>query len=129
MSLDAMKQALSAIEFADMYIKEIVTGSTNRIVAENLLRESGISLRAAIEQAQEPVAWMNPAWIDPDTRGWASESFESIPIEGWLPLYTAPRQWQGLTDKEVKNCYFVSRADFVVYARAIEAKLKEKNSD
>ena len=50
MSIDAMKQALSAIEFADMYIKEIVTGSTNRIVAENLLRESGKSLRAVIEQ-------------------------------------------------------------------------------
>ena len=53
MSLDAMKQALSAIEFADMYIKEIVTGSTNRIVAENLLRESRKSLRAAIEQPRQ----------------------------------------------------------------------------
>jgi hypothetical protein len=38
----------------------------------------------------QPVAWMNPSWIDPDTRGWQSDSFESIPIEGWLPLYTAP---------------------------------------
>ena len=44
---------------------------------------------------QEPVAWMNPSWIDPDTRGWASDSFESIEIEGWIPLYTASRQWQG----------------------------------
>ena len=42
--------------------------------------------------AQEPVAWMNPLWIDPDTRGWQSDSFESIPIEGWLPIYTTPLQ-------------------------------------
>ena len=51
-----------------------------------------------------------------------------------VPLYTAPpqREWQGLTDEEyeamaeqhVTNCYF----DTLKYARAIEAKLKEKNS-
>jgi hypothetical protein len=50
-----------------------------------------------------------------------------------IPLYTAPlkREWQGLTDEEyeamaenyVTNCYF----DTLKYARAIEAKLKEKN--
>jgi hypothetical protein len=50
------------------------------------------------------------------------------------PLYTAPpqREWQGLTDEEyeamaehyVTNCYF----DTLKYARAIEAKLKEKNA-
>ena len=49
-------------------------------------------------------------------------------------LYTAPpqREWQGLTDEEyeamaehyVTNCYF----DTLEYARAIEAKLKEKNA-
>jgi hypothetical protein len=51
---------------------------------------------------QEPVAWMNPSWIDPNTRGWQSDSFESIPIEGWLPLYTQPpqRTWIGLEGAE-----------------------------
>ena len=42
------------------------------------------------------------------------------------------RKWQGLTDEEyeamaenhVTNCYF----DTLTYARAIEAKLKEKNT-
>ena len=70
MSLDAMKQALSAIEFADMYIKEIVTGSTNRIVAENLLRESGIALRAAIEQAPwvKSYAGGKPNYTEPQER-------------------------------------------------------------
>lgn len=51
-----------------------------------------------------------------------------------IPLYTAPpqREWVGLTDEEyeamaeqhVTNCYF----DTLKYAKAIEAKLKEKNT-
>ena len=95
--------------------------------------ESIAALRERLAQPeQDPVAWMNPAWIDPDTRGWASDSFESIQIEGWIPLYTAPRQWQGLTKAEKVNvvidcwCADVAWMDF---ADAIEAKLKEKNSD
>ena len=53
--------------------------------------------------------------------------------EGRVPLYSAPqREWVGLTDAEyesmaeqyVTNCYF----DTLKYAKAIEAKLKEKNS-
>ena len=53
---------------------------------------------------------------------------------GAIPVYTAPpqREWQGLTDEEyeamaetyVTNCYF----DTLKYAKAIEAKLKEKNA-
>ena len=51
-----------------------------------------------------------------------------------IPLYTAPpqREWVGLTDDKyeamaeqyVTNCYF----DTLKYAKAIEAKLKEKNT-
>jgi hypothetical protein len=36
----------------------------------------------------------------------------------------AQRTWQGLTDEEIENCYGGEVSDF---ARAIEAKLKEKN--
>ena len=61
------------------------------------------ALKEALAQPeQEPVAWMSPSWIDPSTRGWQSDSFESIPIEGWLPLYTTPpqRPWIGLEGAE-----------------------------
>jgi hypothetical protein len=84
--------------------------------------------------SQEPVAWMSPSWIDPDTRGWQSDSFESIPIEGWLPLYTSPpaqRTWVSLTEDEISlivaECSLVSPSDHY-FAEAIEAKLKEKNT-
>ncbi len=51
-----------------------------------------------------------------------------------MPLYTAPpqRKWQGLTEQEVGgimedlNAYGTRLDEF---ARAIEAKLKEKNND
>lgn len=38
------------------------------------------------------------------------------------------KEWVGLTVEEIKNTYFTTRADFVDYARAIEAKLKERNT-
>jgi len=84
------------------------------------------------QPAQEPVAWMNPSWIDPDTRGWQSDSFESIPIEGWLPIYTTPpqRPWVGLTDKEVdqfhnwKDCTWSTNE----LVRHVEATLRIKNT-
>jgi len=54
-------------------------------------------------------------------------------VDGW-PLYSGlpQREWQGLTDDEyeamaeqyVTNYYF----DTLKYAKAIEAKLKEKNT-
>jgi hypothetical protein len=55
-----------------------------------------------------------------------------------VPLYTAPpqREWQGLTDEEIgaviADCNitllnYCSEDKQTEYARAIEAKLKEKN--
>ncbi len=75
-SIDAMKQALEALE---------------RV--ETKLRYGAITaLRAAIEQAQEP------------------------------------RQWQGLTDEELNQIYAEPQTHAGQYARAIEARLKEKNT-
>jgi hypothetical protein len=61
-----------------------------------------IAREALAQPEQEPVAWMSPSWIDPDTRGWQSDSFESIPIEGWLPIYTTPpqRTWVDLSEQQ-----------------------------
>ena len=44
--------------------------------------------------------------------------------EGRVPLYAAS-EWQGLTDKEIENCFEMSMFGT---CRAIEAKLKEKNA-
>lgn len=47
------------------------------------------AIRVVIEQAQEPVAWVGPSWMNPKTR-WQNDAFSSTEIAGWIPLYTAP---------------------------------------
>ena len=47
-----------------------------------------------------------------------------------VPLYEHPRQWVGLTDEEIAEEFYKFEAASAGYqiARAIEAKLKEKNA-
>jgi hypothetical protein len=89
---------------------------------------------AALAQ-QEPVAWIS----DSPTKG-NGKQLHWTKSEAWrwssniTPLYTAPpKQWVGLTDEEVSeiidreigfnSCWGPEEA----FARAIEAKLREKN--
>ena len=80
----------------------------------------------------EPVAWLfkreNAMPIitdDPDHKDGS-----------WIPLYTAPpkKEWVGLTDEEkveiqaLKWWDWEDTFDLDGYTRAIEAKLKEKNT-
>lgn len=107
------------------------------------MREAGYIRRptlremAALEQPeQEPVAWryaldvsvegprwiyseIDPAeWRDPDMLNWAIE-----------PLYTHPprREWQSLSEKEIRQIALDTPIEGTNFARAIEAKLKELN--
>jgi len=53
--------------------------------------------------------------------------------ENWTPLYTAPpkKEWVGLTDEEINsvrhNRDWTAPWTDTTFARAIEAKLREKN--
>jgi hypothetical protein len=75
---------------------------------------------------QEAVAWHEPGAYGNVTvyKKWANDN-------GWLPLYAAPlqRKWQGLTNEEIDDaqCAVDCRL-YRSYARAIEAKLREKNN-
>lgn len=81
------------------------------------------------EYHQEPVAWQ---WLK------SGHMRKKIPKtatpEHWRPLFTHPHQWQGLTDDEIEEIDDVTLGDYYVekqaidFARAIEAKLKEKNT-
>ena len=77
---------------------------------------------------QEPVAYWIPkaeqfCIADPSGRPFA---------KAWEPLYTSPpaqRTWVGLTDEEIDKTHETKVWDARrSYARAIEAKLKEKNT-
>ena len=90
---------------------------------------------------QEPVAWMtiNEYGEEDDIH---YENPEGHLLEGWTykPLYThaptAQRPWQGLTDEEIFHAdprigtsdSNVNPYQILINARAIEAKLKEKNA-
>lgn len=119
MSIEAMKQALEAWDAYD--------GGT----LDHPMSDAMEALRVAIEQAekQEPVAWM---WSDGTTT-----SDPDRADGAWTPLYTAPRQWVGLTEEEIKTFYdkYATYQEYDAwesgwfeFAGALEAKLKEKNS-
>ena len=49
-------------------------------------------------------------------------------IEGQPYVYEPKREWVGLTNEEIGEIYRVGWANNMELARAIEAKLKEKNA-
>lgn len=75
----------------------------------------------------EPIGYLCENAVGHKYFRWKKPSSTYKPIA----LYTAPREWVGLTDEEYEamaeqylpNCYFHT----LKYAKAIEAKLKEKN--
>ena len=73
---------------------------------------------------QEPVAWMNDIAFSMDKELLGTRS-------RIVPLYTTPpsREWQSLSDVEIIYMYNEpsSDAEMIEFARAIEAKLREKN--
>ena len=79
---------------------------------------------------KEPVAWMHISAV-------GNVYFRKKPQDAVFnpqPLYTAPpkKEWVGLTDAEVEKVFFdmgqFAKIDLKTFARAIEAKLKEKNT-
>ena len=96
------------------------------------------ALRQALETEQEPVAWITNGgkgelWWHQSSK-FDEEGNLIGPNPDDIPLYTAPpkKRWVGLTDQEINSvCY---RRDWTApwtntsFARAIEAKLKEKNT-
>ena len=77
--------------------------------------------------------WLQRCEEHPDHDGIVNEGMIQARMQEEIDELRAalePRQWQGLTDDEIVlicgECA-ASHADDLCYARAIEAKLKEKN--
>jgi len=141
MSIEAMKQALEALE-------GLVDLAHEAGFPCDRAEAAITSLRQAIEQAekQEPVAVCEycekerpvihaPAAPVQDPVAWVADGILmkiGIPEKYTGYLYTTPqpqREWVGLTDEEVQFVYADSGYnDIEMFAAAIEAKLKEKNT-
>jgi hypothetical protein len=148
MSIEAMKQALEALERADK-----INGYANNKKAINTLRQA-----IAEAEKQEPVAFRNINTGEFCTGGFLRKDWAK-----WQPLYAAPvhavdmsqervdetaknrHEWVGLTDGEMQEAmeYWSDSlrssyggaesaseeyVDMVLTWRYIEAKLKEKNN-
>lgn len=82
---------------------------------------------------QEPVAFINVEkqkleWAK--LTSWHTPTIVNLPK---IPLYTAPpkREWVGLTDEEIGEVIsgqFAERNYWVKITKALESKLKEKNT-
>jgi len=87
--------------------------------------------------SNEPVAWHYPGG-EPD-QCTTNKQYAEAGEYPWTPMYYK-HEWVGLTDKEIEAIWEVamfanygigaelSNQPFVHYARAIEAKLKERNA-
>ena len=128
MSIEAMKQWRESLE-------ELVPDPQCDFgpAYENMKRRQKEALKSidqAIAEAekQEPVAWGNFK-EDGTLVGLSQHPEDQANWMGRKPLYTTPQQrtWVGLTDEEVSDIErnSITRRQAI---RAIEAKLKEKNS-
>lgn len=94
------------------------------------------ALRARLAQPEpEPVAWWDGVgrFATAKEKDWDRRTGGILSFGRDIPLYTAPpqREWQGLTDEEIENfvqAVWPRKAVPADYIRAIEAKLKEKNT-
>ena len=89
-------------------------------------------------QKQEPVAWLDS--LD-RSQPHAVTGFQYLTVSQlergdqhkYIPVYAAPqqREWQRLTDEEVKSAALLGiyEKPLIEFARAIEAKLKDKNDN
>ena len=78
---------------------------------------------------QQPVAWLDAEM----SQAYTIDELPDASGTGFLPLYTAPpkKQWVGLTNEEINsvrhNRDWTAPWTDETFARAIEAKLREKN--
>jgi hypothetical protein len=105
--------------------------NNNRVYETAWVKGAINACEKALEQpAQEPVAWMSKMGsftAIAETKKQLPKGTEPI------PLYTHPHQWQELTDDEINELHHKwimnsgNKDTQYDFARAIEAKLKEKN--
>ena len=123
MALDAMR-AVSVDEHlcnAAHHIKKDRHGIDEPCPIAKRFNDIAEALRARLAQPEpEPVAWMHDSHV-----GFNVPLYTALPQRDETPAKAV--EWQGLTDGEIEKLYLGS-FDEGQFARAIEAKLKEKNT-
>ena len=119
MSIDAMKQALEALRNAEVVYMEQLNAmyALQQVIAEAEMVEKGTK------------AWADTPndWVDELRGGVEKQEFECPRCGHCCP----EREWVGLTDKQIDDIMRPLTQNqpysWRLFARAIEAKLKERN--
>ena len=103
---------------------------TDNIVKQPLLPDT-IRFNHTIQNANTEVMRINRdgVWVNPDipVEEAAKAVLDALDSQIKVLLQSAQREWVGLTDEE-RYLNDVRTEEEIEYARAIEAKLKEKNT-
>ena len=89
-----------------------------------LCQEAADEIEHLKAETQEPVAWMNDIAFSMDKDELTTDKFGDI-----VPLYTHPKEWQGLTDDEISKLWCTDHASYLEFAHSIEQALKDKNHE
>ena len=140
MSREAIEEAIEVLEDAsaemlmetgdkNYYIEAIAVLRQTLVDADDTSQER---VDEIVKDEHEPVAWANSF----DLQNFDMKVRTGPDLHHTVPLYTTPpaREWVGMTDEEIDKAwrsvdYTVPYNQFRIdVARAIEAKLKEKNT-
>jgi hypothetical protein len=122
---EALRLALEALKEDRAWLE---TDAPTEVWEKN--NEAITAIKAALEPNNEPVAYLCENAVGHRYFRWKKPTSTYKPI----PLYTAQlqRTWVGLTDDEivliVAECAASHQHTDIHFAKAIEAKLKEKNT-
>ena len=116
---EALKLALEAL---DRSMRTTLHNSLS-IDCANAITAIREALAEQPAQQQEPVAWKDRTYGNLHHQNFGNS----------IPLYTSPpaQPWVGLTDEQIQAIAFEAvkdNWDWLKFARAIEAKLREKNA-
>ena len=124
-TITALRERLAQPEqdpVAWYFVRDLEKGIS--FAPDNDATKSWQPLYPALPAATEPVAWMVYT-LDGKSVCVTDNPNDFTDQHKALPLYTAPRQWQGLTDEEIEH---IADSEWEeAFVRMIEAKLKEKN--
>ncbi len=137
MDREAIEEAIEVLEDASAEML-METGDKNYYIeAIAVLRQALVDaddtsqerVDEIVKDEHEPVAWANSF----DLQNFDMKVRTGPDLHHTVPLYTAPpkREWVGLTDEEhdgIKHNYHNMTWTLEMFARAVEAKLKEKNA-
>jgi hypothetical protein len=119
---EALKMAIEALKEAE----DIIEGKTGQ---GGYFAKPINACKEALEQpAQKPVAWM---YENDVTKAYFETKESSLVLEYGCketPLYTHPKQWQGLTTDELEDIKDNSKEGWYQLVRNVEQALKEKNT-